>query len=267
MKKNSKLWRHLLIRLTKQTDIDQLKNIWKIVFGDEDKYINGYFEHVFNPDNSWCYEDNGTLGAMLYTIPCRIRITDNEYASAYYFYALATLEKYRKQGIMGQMIEKSTAHIESAGCNNMFLIPANDKLISYYKKYGFCTTYGINGYTINGDLSLKETDPEHMSQLIEANWKYTNVNIMFDSKVHLFYLNDLALYSDFSMCELLDDNKSVGYAICRKINGKNMALQYGTNDEKIARLFCKNTNEENNAKVITARGGGNFALLNGLIPV
>lgn len=256
-----------MIRLTRYEDKVQLKHIWKKVFGDEDAYIDGYFDNVFRPEYSWCYEDKGMVVAMLYSIPCRVCTSDNTMVEAFYFYALATLSEYRIQGIMGNMISTAVDSIEKMGCHNIFLIPASMKLIEYYQKYGFSTIYSLNGYNISEEVELHATSPERISELVGQHWKYTNVNIFFDKRVHDFYLHDIAGSEEFSLCEIVWEGIPSGYAICRVNDSIRIVCQYGTNDKTLADLIRPITAHSSRDKVVAAISGNDFLLLNGLIPV
>ena len=71
---------------------------------------------------------------MLFALPCKI-FTDNGEFEAVYIYAAATDEKFRGRGYMSALISQITENADKI----VFLRPANDGLIAYYKKLGFLT--------------------------------------------------------------------------------------------------------------------------------
>lgn len=87
-----------------QDHIPQLMNIWKTVFQDEDCFIQGFFREIFPYVESYCWGKNGILAAMLYAIPCLVKDINGTLRQSYYFYALATLNEYRGQGIMKKLV-------------------------------------------------------------------------------------------------------------------------------------------------------------------
>lgn len=69
-------------------------------------------------------------------LPEKLSIGEKEYF-AYYIYAAATAESYRKQGIMGSLLEFTSALAADRKADYLFLVPATENLFDYYEKFGF----------------------------------------------------------------------------------------------------------------------------------
>lgn len=128
--------------MVKSSDCDE---IYCEAFGeDEADFRNKLFESCFK---YVCFlEDNGEILSMLFKLPCKI-ITNEEKLNAGYIYAAATPIKHRSKGYMSLLLE----NVKQSHNGVLFLRPANEGLIDFYKKNGFKTITGIcnkNGFPL-----------------------------------------------------------------------------------------------------------------------
>jgi len=113
--------------------ISECRKIYEQAFGEDDKeFENLLFEKCSEYIKTAEYE--GKVRSMLFALPCKI-FTDNGEFEAVYIYAAATDEKFRGRGYMSALISQITENADKI----VFLRPANDGLIAYYKKLGFLT--------------------------------------------------------------------------------------------------------------------------------
>ena len=124
------------IRIAKKDNIDGLYNLWQECFGDSKEIIDMFFNSSFSLDNTVVCVDDNNVVAMAYMLEESIFINGIKY-SAYYLYALATTQSYRKKGIMAQVIEYIIKLSVNRNIDYLFLVPASEKLFNYYKKFGF----------------------------------------------------------------------------------------------------------------------------------
>lgn len=107
------------------------------------RYI--YREAFKDPDQAFenllfglCYkhcrflEKSGKIVSILFALPCEI-VSEDTTLNSIYIYAAATLEVMRGKGYMRELIEK----IKKETTEIIFLRPANESLIKFYKKLGF----------------------------------------------------------------------------------------------------------------------------------
>ncbi len=118
----------------------ELKALWSDVFGDDGDYINSFFESVYSDENTLVYVDNGKPVSMLYIVPYTMSL-DNREIKAAYLYALATRPEYRGQKIMQRLLERSFEISEERGYSLCVLIPSEESLFGYYRKFGFEDTF------------------------------------------------------------------------------------------------------------------------------
>lgn len=104
--------------------------LYREAFPDNDiPFETALFKDCFN----YCHyiKENGKIISMLFALPCELE-EENTKTECIYIYAAATLNEYRGQGLMAKLIEE----IQKAD-TIVFLRPANEGLIEFYKKFGF----------------------------------------------------------------------------------------------------------------------------------
>jgi len=145
-----------MIRYLEDDEKNKIIPLYEATFDDEEKYKEYFFQEIL-PDNfvAVCQEDEEIRG-MIHLIPKSIRI-GNAKESCLYIYGVATMEKYRNQGIMKMMLDSVLNDLyDSMECFT-YLIPSSEMNALIYKKYGF-------GYVMD-KKSIKEK---------EHRWKPTN---------------------------------------------------------------------------------------------
>lgn len=117
--------------------IRDLFSLWKEAFGDEDGYINLFFDTVYKENIiAFAEADNSKIVSVLYLMRSYIKYGSKLY-DGYYLYAAATLKAYRGKGIMGKLINEAKDYVLSEGKSFISLVPGEEYLYSYYKKFGF----------------------------------------------------------------------------------------------------------------------------------
>lgn len=104
------------------TNKEAIIDLWQEAFGDTREEILFFLENC-NHKKCLGYFENKSLLSMLFLVKCSF---------GYYIYAACTQKESRNTGTMTALLNncKNNYH-------NLCLIPANESLISYYKKRGF----------------------------------------------------------------------------------------------------------------------------------
>ena len=111
--------------------LSQCKALYKEAFCDDDlAFEKVLFETCFK----YCkfIEKNGKIVSMLFLLPTVLKTKERSLKCGY-IYAAATLKECRGKGYMSHLIN------EVQGDMALFLKPANDSLIKFYKNLGFKT--------------------------------------------------------------------------------------------------------------------------------
>lgn len=133
----------------------QLENIWQRCFFDTDDGTKFVFENIYPSVRCYvCFEDDFCC-ASLYLIEGKISDKNGVLQKAHYLFGAATLPEYRKSGIMSALIEHALADSFKNGDKASVLLPASEKLYSYYAGLGYIPLFGT--ITKEYDFSLSDS--------------------------------------------------------------------------------------------------------------
>lgn len=195
-----------MIRFADKNDVRSIRKLWDIAFPEEPDFNEYFFSKIFDYNNTLILIKNNELASMAQMIPYEIR----GIGKVTYIYGAATNPKYRKQGLMSQLLEKSFEIDIEKGRSASILIPANKPLFDFYGRLGYETAFYINRVVYNKDddgiAEIKEAGYEDISRLMaiyegdvirsERYWKIQlDMYKILGGKVFL-YNNAYAVVSD-----------------------------------------------------------------------
>ena len=194
---------------------EQLKALWKTVFGDTDEYISLFFEKRFVPSQCVTAISGGTVVGMLFLLPFEM-VCGKACYSGRYIYAVATHPDHRRQGISEAML--SFAHKKAAdeGAALSALVPANAPLFEYYRKRGFETEFYKREITVHPDFNAESVQLDHclLEEQIETRRKLFSDNRMFvdwDKAALCYQQLENELLGGETLCF---SSPKKGYALC-----------------------------------------------------
>lgn len=141
---------------------DGLKQLWKIVFGDPDSFIDAFFDVAFSPDRCRCLEENGNVISALYWFDCSY-----EGGKLAYIYAVATHPDHRGKGLASRLLEDTHTHLKETGYAGAVLKPASG-LFPFYERLGYETCGYITRFCAEASyapLPLRQITAEEYSGL------------------------------------------------------------------------------------------------------
>lgn len=233
------------IRLSSPKYKEKMYSLWQSCFGDDRETIDMFFKNSFSYENAVICTDKAEVVSQLFLLPEKLSLGEKEYF-AYYIYAAATAESYRKQGIMGSLLEFASALAADRKADYLFLVPATEKLFDYYEKFGFYkalyaekTVFKLAG---GKPLDIKSTEPSDIKKAALKREKLLKgVNRV------VWRENEIKLFSDF----LGDDGKIVF--------GDDFYVSYSPaeNGVFVTELLCEGT-YENALDVLKKTGENTF---------
>lgn len=125
-----------------------VRTLWKTCFEDTEEYLDLHFSKKYKPQNTLLYFEKDTVVAALQMLPYTIRFYGKE-IPFYYLAGLCTLPEYRNKGYMGELIKASLDVMKRRRIPICGLVPADDWLFNYYRKYGFETVFDPSENTID----------------------------------------------------------------------------------------------------------------------
>lgn len=190
-----------MISYGKTEYIGELKALWRDVFSDGNEYINSFFESVYSDENTLVFVDNGKPVSMLYIVAYGMPI-DNREIKVAYLYALATRPEYRGQKIMPRLLERSFEISRERGYALCALIPSEESLFGYYRKFGFEDTFSravitksvrevkkaASGYEA---LPIKKADTDGIWNAYSKSRFYADQCVTLSKAQNGFYIKEL----------------------------------------------------------------------------
>ena len=233
------------IRLSSPKYKEKMYSLWQSCFGDDRETIDMFFKNSFSYENAVICTDKAEVVSQLFLLPEKLSLGEKEYF-AYYIYAAATAESYRKQGIMGSLLEFTSALAADRKADYLFLVPATEKLFDYYEKFGFYKALyaekTVLKLTGGEPLDIKSTEPSDIKKAALKREKLLKgVNRV------VWRENEIKLFSDF----LGDDGKIVF--------GDDFYVSYSPaeNGVFVTELLCEGT-YENALDVLKKTGENTF---------
>ena len=124
-------------------DIEQLKSLWKSLFGDSEAFISLFFREVVREENIRVLEEKGRIFSALYMLPYPFRIWNQE-VTASYISGAGTLPEAQGRGLMRRLLIDSFKEMEHRLIPLSILIPAEPWLYGFYEKSGYATVFAYN---------------------------------------------------------------------------------------------------------------------------
>ena len=149
------------IRFAGAGDVPGLKELWKIAFGDEDDYIDGFYRDRFRPEETLLLEEEGRVGAMLSLLPMETVLADGRRFSTPCVYAVATHPTFRGRGFATILMEDAHRRMEARGEAGAVIVPASPSLFDFYGQRGFLPAFSLRERELTPDQLLDlPRDPE-----------------------------------------------------------------------------------------------------------
>lgn len=106
------------------------------------KYRDYYLlqlEHLPSPQHTKLLSDEeGRLVAFTQIVDYKLRLGKGQrLLKAAYLYSVCTAQSYQGQGVMRRFMEEILGELRAEGYALAFLVPAEDWLVEYYKRFGF----------------------------------------------------------------------------------------------------------------------------------
>lgn len=146
--------------------IADLKILWQEAFDDPENFIDFFFSKIYSPERCHCILDQGMPASALYWFDC-----DLKGRKLAYVYAVATLKSHRGQGLAQKLIHETHEILREQGYAGVILVPAGEKLFTFYKKLGYEVATTCSRLTYQaGDspVAIQKISPAEYARLLPA---------------------------------------------------------------------------------------------------
>ena len=135
-------------------ETDALKTLWTECFGNEENWIDAFFQTAFDPTHVCCLNRQGSLAAGLCWMD-----TFCDGRPLAYLYAIATDPEHRHQGLCRELMGKTHDLLARQGYAGAILVPGDEGLRQMYGKMNYVNFGGIRRF------SAKAGEPIPIRQL------------------------------------------------------------------------------------------------------
>ena len=175
--------------------IGELSRLWKVVFSDNDKFINLFFDKQYNRCETFCYEEDGKVVSAFYLLPCNISFGGQIFCGRY-LYAAATYPEYRGKKLMSKLINEAQSYCEKQGVDFISLLPAEESLYGYYERFGFKEAMYRFESVIKSDCtqSIVLSKINNGEELLEYRNNYCKDRLIFGAQELEFIIEAMKFY-------------------------------------------------------------------------
>ena len=143
--------------------IPDLRQLWRLTFGDDDTFLDKFFGTAFSDRRCRCLMLEGQLAASLYWFD--VQYQQKTYA---YLYAVSTHPDFRHRGLIHYLMADTHQLLEKLGYAGALLVPADDGLRTMYAAMGYenCTTVSqFISSSLPVDIAMHSVDREEYPRL------------------------------------------------------------------------------------------------------
>lgn len=209
---------------------DSIISLWQEAFGDSEEYVSFFLDECPSYDVVGYFIDN-QLVSMFFLLEGTIK----NYKCKY-LYAACTATEHRKKGIMEKLISFARNYCVDNGYDGIFLVPANEKLYSYYSKFGFIPSFKKSVIRLNS-CDFKNLNPEIKNQF--ETEQIVNAKISILEKLESFCFERKTL--EYTIKEHLFNGGKVFY---NNDNDSQTLVFYHTSDDIITVKEYLNSDNE-----------------------
>lgn len=122
-----------VVRRVCDSDMPELIELWRMCFPEDDEFCSFFFDRMYSPSAVRVAEFNGEVAGALYVFDYTFSTGER----AWYIYGVGTHTRMRGKGIAGALINSVLNEAEKAGVDLCMLVPQDEGLFGFYKKFGF----------------------------------------------------------------------------------------------------------------------------------
>ena len=125
------------IRASRPGEAPRQRALWRAAFGDEERYIDWFYECCYAPEDVLVLAEDGEVVTMLALLPLELACSNGESARGSYVYALATDPAYRKKGYGRQLLHYVDFYLREREMDCLAVVPAEPSLHRFFSTVDF----------------------------------------------------------------------------------------------------------------------------------
>lgn len=181
-----------------EAQLPQLRRLWKDAFGDEDGFLDLFFNSIYASDRCRCVTAADSVAAALYWLDCRC----NGRPVAY-LYAVATDKKHRGKGLCRRLMADTHRLLQGLGYDGCILVPGEFSLFEMYGSMGYRPCSTIREFTREAGQERAAMQALSPEEYAAARRRYLAPGAVLQEGENLTFLSKLARFyegPDFLLC-------------------------------------------------------------------
>ena len=130
-------------RTSRMQDVPRLKDLWKLAFGEEDDYIDHFFDQYYTTERMLVLEEQGVVQAMTAWFDMPLVTREGVQWPSAYLYAVATYPECRGRGLAGQLLAFADQWLRENGFACVTTVPARPDLHRFFGRNGFAEQFSL----------------------------------------------------------------------------------------------------------------------------
>ncbi len=151
------------LRTSQVQDVSRLRELWKLAFGDEDDYIDHFFQRYYSPERMLVLEENNVVQAMTAWFDMPLVSAQGAVYPSAYLYAVATHPDCRGRGLAGQLLSFADRWLKEQGFVCVTTVPARADLHVFFAQNGFEECFALEQQEYTALPSQQEISLEQVS--------------------------------------------------------------------------------------------------------
>lgn len=224
----------------------QIMDLWKTCFHDEDEFIRLYFSGKYKDENTLLYEENGKALSALQMIPYPMTWAGTVIPTSYISGA-CTLPEARNKGMMTRLLKEAFQKMHERHLLFSTLIPAEPWLYDYYSRLGYtpCFSYSTTTYhfqnlnfpeeNIKNPVQAEQTFIDSIFPYIERQMLQRSCCIQHPYEDYILIVKDLYSSGGRILASYENDNQTfngIAFTLPREGHAVIPEMFYNTEKEK-----------------------------------
>ncbi|NCB62252.1 MAG: GNAT family N-acetyltransferase [Clostridia bacterium] len=180
------------IRPAKSEEMEREKELWKLAFGDDDGYIDYFYQKRPIGDTLVLLED-GVLWTMLALFPVEVVLPDGKRLKSSYIYALATHPDARKKGFGRFILSYVDFYLKEQGMDCVTIEPAEAGLHRFFGTVGFSECFTSRKVEIMSYMAGKSTEGDTIAPATPAEYRSIRERLL-EGSLYVSYDEDVLGY-------------------------------------------------------------------------
>ena len=177
-------------RVSDQKEMEELKTLWEIGFGDDRTYIDLFFEYKYKENRTYVLSVDNIIAAMVTAIPVNYVVSEKVY-EAVMLYAVATRPDERGKGYSTLLMDYVNEDFKNKGFKLSVLVPANKPLIDFYKKRGYAEAFTIYEGRYHDEMHIQDPVAIHMEPVDAKLYNHMRNSFLVYNKGVLYHDEDI----------------------------------------------------------------------------